>query len=200
MLREWRCSAVSPYLAVRPGTPDPRSLQACSNRPPPPSVRVSNRRRVCDGRRRFLGEAWLECVSAKSTVLQRERRSCPGGESGAPVASVAPREDPHLPAVRSGLGETLPVCAALHHSQCCVLVSSCFVIHHWFRRVHVTTVKLGDSIFPPVFCRSSRGHMGLFARQERVNVTADSCCFYVMQTFHLSIRASSLTVAWLGYL
>lgn len=62
-------------------------------------------------------------MPAESTELQREGRSRPGGEGGAPVAAVALRADADLPAVRAGVGETLPVCAPLHRGQCCVLVS-----------------------------------------------------------------------------
>lgn len=62
-------------------------------------------------------------MPAKSTELQRERRTRPGGESGAPVAAVAPRADADIPAVGAGVGETLPLCAALHPGQRCVLVS-----------------------------------------------------------------------------
>lgn len=56
-------------------------------------------------------------------MLQRERRSGPGCQSGAPVALVALRAHADLPAVRSGVGETLSVCASLHCGQRCVLVS-----------------------------------------------------------------------------
>lgn len=74
-------------------------------------------------------------MPAESTELQRERRSGPGGESGAPVAAVALRADADLPAVRAGLGETLPVRAPLHRGQCCVLVSGLFLNSQFFQTV-----------------------------------------------------------------
>lgn len=93
-----------------------------------PSARANHwARGECDGRLGFISEAGVRCVPAESTELQRERRAGPGGESGAPVAAVAPRADADIPTVRAGLGEALPVCAALHRGQCCVLVSHLYL-------------------------------------------------------------------------
>lgn len=56
-------------------------------------------------------------------MLQRERPTGTGCESGSSVQIRALRARDDLPAVRPGVGETLPVCATLHGGERCVLVS-----------------------------------------------------------------------------
>lgn len=81
-------------------------------------------------------------------MLQRERLSGPGCQSGAPVALVALRAHADLPAVRSGVGETRSVCASLRRGQRCVLVSvSGHVIQTW---AHYKSES--RSFFPVLAC------------------------------------------------
>lgn len=115
-------------------------------------ARTTGARGKCDGRLGFVSEAGVRCVPAESTELQRARRSGPGGESGAPGAAVAPRADADVPAVRAGLGETLPVCAALHRGQRCVLVSNLYLNSQFVPDgVHIIRVKTLNSQYFYVF-------------------------------------------------
>lgn len=137
--------------------------------------------------------AGLRCVPAESTGLQREGRPGPGGESGAAGAAVAPRADADVPAVRAGVGETRPVCAALHRGQCGVLVSDLPLnsLVCAFKIVQTPYSQFVCFFFPSLPTSSRAWTHGTACASA-----ADSCCFYVMQLFHLSIRAR----AWWGYL
>lgn len=65
-------------------------------------------------RGRLLDQAGVKCLPAKSTVLQRERRSGTGCQSCSSVQVGALRARPDLSTVRPSLGKTLSMCASLH--------------------------------------------------------------------------------------
>lgn len=170
-------------LAVAPVHARPSSFLGLNfNRPQPVKCWLGAdkpARSECDGRLGSVSEAGLRCVFAESTERQREGRSGPGGESGSPVVAVAPRADADVPAVRAGLGETLPVCAALQPGQRGVLVSHLYSNAYF---AHSPSINTRSFVFFFAFAPSSRA--------RRVNLTVHSCCFYVTQRFHLSIRAA----------